>query len=114
MFRYFLFLLLVSPVLSAADMRDPTRPPESAGQTANNNMVEQRPLPLKLSGVTLAPNARSAIINGRRVEEGDWVDDARVIEIGAAGVRIKQSGASYQLRLVPISIRQDEKLPGEK
>jgi hypothetical protein len=69
--------------------------------------VGPRPFPeLKLQGIYYRLNDPSVMINGRTLENGDFVEDVKLIEIGRKEVTVELDGQQKVLRL--------QKAPGFK
>ena len=78
----------------ADTLRDPMRPPQSAG--AHVRATEAAPV---LSAVFFAGARRSAIFNGRLVKPGDEVGGYSIEDVLAEGVRYRHAGAVHELHL---------------
>ena len=103
----FSLLVLVLPiavlgVVSAsahAQLDDPTRPPGHrlvlpGGKKATKDIK------FSLSSVYISSVRRTAVINDRRVEQGDHVNGAKVVEILPAAVKLKRQGKVFTVRLL--------------
>ncbi len=96
-------LLLAFPMLlSAEELRDPTRPPdaplEESGRIGTSSYAAG---PLYLSAILISPERRLATINGQRVRTGEQVGSALVLEITPVGVRVELDGEILNLHLAP-------------
>ena len=87
-----------------AELRDPTRPSYISNETASYLAEVQNRY--ELSSVLVGDNRRSAVINGKRVTEGDWIDSARVEKIGKSGVTIKVQNTEIKLALSAYDIKK--------
>ncbi len=101
MFRSFLVLALLcglGVVPSArAELGDPTRPPDIS--TVSVESLESGDAPFRVSSILMAPGRKIAIVNESRVEVGDEVGGATVIEINAQAVLLKLAGQEIELRI---------------
>jgi len=57
------------------------------------------PLDLRLDGVLISDSNRSALINGRVVREGDFVDHIQITEISPRGIRAVANEESFSMRI---------------
>lgn len=91
--------LLASPAAAVAQaMADPTRPPEGVVSAESEEDAVRLPV---LQSVIIAQHKRSAIIDGRLVEIGSRVGDARVVEITERRVTLRAGGQRQVLHLFP-------------
>ena len=74
---------------SAADLRDPTRPPNAPAAVMSR---VGGPVSLQLQAVIGTGQSRVAIVNGKVVRVGDKVDGAVIDEISSATVRYTRGG----------------------
>ncbi len=88
-------LLVLLPTASANELRDPTRPYSATPRSAD------AATPYQLSAVFVARDRRVAIINGRRVVEGDRIGGATVTAIHDNRVQLNRSGKEVVVRLLP-------------
>ena len=95
--------LTALPVPGSA-LIDPTRP-ASHGQAAAAHAGESR-RGWTLDSTLVAPDRRVAVINGKRVSEGESVDGARVIEIRKLDVLIQADGRRMTLQLLPDIVKK--------
>lgn len=106
-----LLALLVGPAQADDLLRDPTRPPASV------ESVRVAPLASgswTLSSVLFSPQRRVATINGKTVQEGDRVDDARVLRIEAAAVYLQAGSRQLKLLLTPGQIKRPARHVGRE
>lgn len=96
---------LFSLSAGAGELADPMEPPEYRDR---EKPVAKKPptVHYTLTSTFIAPERRVAIINGRRVSEGDWVGGARVVEIQPSSVRLVRRGRAYRLSLVPLATKR--------
>ncbi len=85
-----------TPIISQAQLDDPTRPPGHRLALPNGQKVVTRYV---VSSVRLSATRRSAIINDRSVEIGDTVNGARVIAIYPSSVKLKKQGKFFTIRI---------------
>jgi MSHA biogenesis protein MshK len=86
----------------ATTLDDPMRPPRAASAAA----TAQTPS-WTLESTLVADAQRSAIVNGRPVEVGDWVGGARVLAINPGRVRLAGPQGEFTLSLRTPTIRQE-------
>lgn len=96
-------LLLALPTTGGV-LIDPTRP------VSQGRSMPVRPATVQsgwtLNSTLVAPTRRVAVINGKRVSEGESVDGARVIEIRKLDVLIQTTGKRITLQLLPDIVRK--------
>lgn len=87
---------VVSEVLSFDQLSDPTRPTgwKKAAPASRQPVTKQ----FTLNYLLISPLRRQAIINGKKVTVGEWVDGARVASITEHEVRLQVDGS---LRVLP-------------
>ncbi len=103
MARSFLVLALLwglGMVPSArAELGDPTRPPDVSTVAVESLESGQGDAPFRVSSILMAPGRKVAIVSGSRVEVGDEVGGATVIEINAQAVLLEIAGEVIELRI---------------
>lgn len=72
---------------------DPTKPLTAYVKVGDVKQPEQGYV---LSSLIVGKRMPSAIINGQRVQKGDLVDGAKVVEINRTGVKLN-TGSEYQI-----------------
>ena len=98
-------LSLVGTSVGAEPLSDPTRPPVRSVDP--DRPVEEEPgTPLELQAVFFAEGRRLAIVNDQRVEPGDIVLAARVIEIGRDHILLSRDGETIELELVRENVKR--------
>ncbi len=80
-----------------AGLGDPTQPPNLASVAVET--LDSGEAPFRLSSILIAPERQVAIVNGARVEVGDEVSGATVIEISAWAVLLEMAGEEIELRI---------------
>lgn len=97
--------LLVAVLLAAAaaEVPDPTRPPDSVGAAVGDAPRAQRWL---LQSTVIGPKHRHAVINGENLRVGDVIDGARIKAIEAGRVRLIGPDGSIELTLTFQSIHK--------
>lgn len=85
---------------NAAALRDPTRPTDPALYFSGGHSGGWT-----LQSILVSNNRRIAIINGKRVQEGDHVGSARVTRIRNSQVVIKTGDRTLKLRLRPDTLK---------
>ncbi len=95
------FMFGVLPLGHAESLGDPTRPPADfvplVVDVAGEEPLISPVWDLRL--VRITPVVRSALLNGRRVHEGDVVEEAKVLEIHSSGVLLEWAGERVQVQL---------------
>jgi len=94
--------LLSGPLLTKAEelLRDPTRPYSA------RPFVPAHVATFKVTAILVSQERRVAIVNGRRVVEGDQVDGATVIEILTDRLQLDFHGKEITTRLLPDGLRK--------
>jgi hypothetical protein len=109
--RYFIssvsIALLFGPLLADGQelLRDPTRPyavkPIATAATGGSPVSSFR-----VTAIFTSELRRVAVVNGQRVNEGDRVDGATVVEILADALRLNFQGKAITTRVLPNGFRQ--------
>ncbi len=99
----FVTALCISSASAAEQLQDPMRPPGVSAAGIRNAAVSARNY--TLSSTFIARNHKGAIINGRHVQLGDMVGNARIVEILPTEVRLRRDGRITTLHLLPISVK---------
>ncbi len=103
-------VLISGPVLADEDevLRDPTRPYNarsiavaSSGGGGGGGVASFR-----VTAIFTSDMRRVAVVNGRRVTEGDKVDGATVVEILADRLRLNLGGKAITSRVLPYGFRK--------
>lgn len=94
--------LLLGPLQTVADesRRDPTRPYSA------QSVVSSSTTAFDVSAIFVSKERRVAIVNGKRVTEGDQVNGAIVVEINQDGLRLNLHGRELTTRLLPAGLRK--------
>jgi len=95
--------------VAAESLPDPTRPFGYGIEPVV--IVEEEELPReqinwRLSGVRIAPDDRSAILNGKLLRKGGMVDGAEVVEINPDSVLIDFDNKRIRIDLLTLDIKQ--------
>ena len=103
-------LALGATVPKVAIQRDPTRPPSftSAPGEAPTLSGGGQGVPSsanRLTTTVVAAGASFAVIDGHRVEEGDFVAGARVVKIDPASVTLRGGSGPYELRFYSLPVK---------
>ena len=102
-------VLLFGPLLTdgAEALRDPTRPYAAAPVA---EPTEARAIAkvtrFSVTAILVSKKRRVAIVNGKRVSEGDQVDGATVVKILADRLRLDLDGKEFTTRLPPDALRK--------
>lgn len=105
-----LCLILLSGSAGAWALTDPTRPQDLKPEQLQDLGIELEPeVPTyTLQYVLYSSKHRFAVINGKRVREGDRVAEARIISIQPGVVRIRVPGETRELRLGYTDIKKSQ------
>ncbi|MBT8090254.1 MAG: general secretion pathway protein GspB [Gammaproteobacteria bacterium] len=96
-------LLLGSvPTADAQSDRDPTRPYSAPSVVSPGNSQSG----FNVSAIFVSKIRRVAIVNGRRVTEGDSINGAIVVEINKDALRLNLNGKELTTRLLPAGLRK--------
>ncbi len=85
---------------TAVALNDPTRPTDPALYFGSGNAGGWA-----LQSILLSDDRRIAIINGKRVREGDRIGSARVTRIRDSQVVLKTRGRTLNLQLRPSTVK---------
>jgi hypothetical protein len=97
------WLVVVAGTTGAADLRDPTRPPQGGVQ---HSAPAAPAAPLRLDFVVSSTDRRMARINGQWVAQGDTVAGATVQRIESDRVIVRRDDRTSVLRLGGEGIRK--------
>ena len=95
-------LLGFVPTASAESDRDPTRPYSVPSAVSAGSRTSA----FNVSAIFVSKVRRIAIVNGRRVTEGDSVNGAIVVEINKDALRLNLNGKELTTRLLPVGLRK--------
>jgi MSHA biogenesis protein MshK len=98
---YIAALLVLSPIVSADEVRDPMRPPFIGGGDVQRILGER----WVVTGILISPGRRLAMINDRLIGVGEKVDGARVKTIRGNGVELDVNGRLIFLKHETESVR---------
>ena len=100
-------VLLFGPLLTdgAEALRDPTRP-YAAAPVAEPTEARAKVTRFSVTAILVSQKRRVAIVNGKRVSEGDQVDGATVVKILADRLRLDLDGKEFTTRLPPDALRK--------
>ncbi len=102
-------VLLFGPLLTdgAEVLRDPTRP-YAAAPVAEPTTARAiaKATGFSVTAILVSQKRRVAIVNGKRVSEGDKVDGATVVRILADRLRLDLHGKEITTRLLPDALRK--------
>ncbi len=93
MMKYLILLWLLTTAVYA--LSDPTMPPDW------NQQESTYPIPknIILSGIFVSDNQRSAILNGKSVQVGDFMDGYEISKISSKGVYLKNIHGTFMIPL---------------
>ncbi|WP_207060650.1 hypothetical protein [Motiliproteus sp. SC1-56] len=89
-------LLALSPWASLQAASDPTRPPVVVRAAKSQPAAANQ---WRLESVIMGAGRKVAVINGRRLGEGDTLGAARVLSIDAGGVWLSSDGKRRRLQV---------------
>ncbi len=95
--------LLTGMAAQAAEVRDPLRPPGAQVRAAG---PEARPVWV-LQSTLVSAEQKTAVINGRVVAQGGWIDGARVIEVQPTWVRLRGEAGEFVIRQSKIALKKN-------
>ena len=110
-----ILLLLTSVTIQLAHaevLDDPMRPPGYALAGAGKKVSVKKGW--HLSAIRIDANRRFAIINGRTLEVGEWVNRAQVLEILPQRVRLKGAQGPFSIKLVKTQVKKVRMVQREK
>lgn len=90
------------PTASAEPDRDPTRPYSAPSLVSPGSSTSA----FNVSAIFVSKARRIAIVNGRRVTEGDSINGAIVVEINKDALRLNLNGKELTTRLLPAGLRK--------
>ena len=96
-----LLLGFVSTARAETD-RDPTRPYSAQAVVSPGSTTSA----FNVSAIFVSKVRRIAIVNGRRVTEGDSINGAVVVEINKDALRLNLNGKEITTRLLPAGLRK--------
>ncbi len=105
-------VLLAGPLLTdgAEVLRDPTRPysvaPVVTTPTGARAIAKAKATGFNVTTILVSEKRRVAIVNGKRVSEGDQVDGATVVKILADRLQLDLHGKEITTRLLPDALRK--------
>jgi hypothetical protein len=111
-----MMLIILPAVVSANPLPDPTMPYDyDATPVQVIEFTEPRDgIKWNLTGIRISEQDRSAILNGRVVRAGDWIEGAQVIDIETDAVLIEQHNDRFRIRLLDFDIKQRKDLVSAK
>ncbi len=99
------------PTIAAAELRDPTRPMDflEFGEVPGLGVTDTTPSTAHrgfvLQSILVSPTRRIAIVNGERVQKGDQIGSARVLEIEPWFVQLRGREGNIELRMTTIRVK---------
>jgi MSHA biogenesis protein MshK len=105
--RHLLALFLASASVGLAldagaqQLRDPTRPPARLASASGDGTAAPRSAGLSLQSVLIAPDRRSAIIDGSLLQIGDSISGFKVMKIEEEAVTLRGAAGIRRLQLFP-------------
>jgi hypothetical protein len=101
--------LLGTAHATAQELSDPMRPPGK--EILSGVRGKAVAAPYRLESVLIGPDRRQAIINGKRLSQGEVIGKAKLIDIQATQVTLLVAGKPTVLTLLPISIKTPSESP---
>jgi len=99
----FFWLWLFAPFCAnAAELVDPTRPPDSQFVTKPVNAGQ----PLSLTAIFIYPNYRLAIINGQPLMVGDHINEFTITAITPFTVELMRSQDSKEVLSLTLTVKR--------
>jgi hypothetical protein len=94
-----------------AGLPDPTRPPSSErttgqGKTGEGSAAGEQRAGMVLQSTMISRDARSAVINGKTLTEGERIGAATLVAINPYEVTLTKAGREIALRLMPQLVKQ--------
>lgn len=86
----------------AQALGDPMRPPGTPGPSPAQASKDSATGATRLQSVLISPGRRIAVIDGRVVQVGERVGDARLVEISESHVVLQSPAGRETLRLNPV------------
>lgn len=111
--RYLILSMLLAPVFAVAEvLTDPTRP--FGYGAAPQIVIQDIELPReqinwRLTGIRIAEQNKTAILNNKLVREDDTVDGARLLEIGPTSVLIQFEDKQIRVNLLRLNVKANER-----
>lgn len=87
--------------LLAQQLRDPTRPPAGLVQAVGDGEISVKHSGLNLQSILIAPDRRSAIIDGQLLGVGQKVSGFKVVSIEDGAVILRGAQGTRRLQLFP-------------
>lgn len=88
-----------SPLFANEVIPDPFTPPASLSRALPERDDQPAPeISLTLQATHVSRHARYAVINGKRLETGDYIGDAELVSIDPASVSLRNAGGAFLLR----------------
>lgn len=99
-----LLLMSAGGLAQAASLPDPTRPPDFAPTLAVE--IPRQIVDWEVRGITISSAARSAILNGSVVVQGQTIGPAIVVEITPTAVVLDYGGERVSVEMARQTIKQ--------
>lgn len=108
---YISIILLIPLTVGAETLPDPTRP-YGYGEIPPVVILEpdlpREQINWRLTAIRIAPQDKTAILNGRLVRVGDMVDGAVIVEINPAAVLIDFEDKRIRIDLLKVNIKKNK------
>ncbi len=101
-YLFFCFCLLVPLWVSAENMVDPTKPPDSQAVVKTTTSSQ----PLSLTAIFIYPSYRMAIINGQTLRIGDHINEYTITAINPFTVELMRSENSKEVLSLTLTVKQ--------
>ncbi len=93
----FILAVTLATTACAGELPDPTRPPQPTAMAQVGKAKKTPVTQWRLTMTRLSGKENIAMLNGKLVREGDYVQNARVVDIGPASVQLEADGGSFQV-----------------
>lgn len=111
--NYLVIFILCMPILAAAEvLTDPTRPYGYGAAPAiviQDIELPREQINWRLTGIRIAEQDKSVILNGKLAREGDIVDGASINEIEPAAVVIDFEDKQIRVNLLRLNVKANER-----
>lgn len=109
-----LVALLALPALATAadEVRDPMQPTWLRGGNSPAQSVQSPRQRFSVDTIVVSPERRVAIINGRSVGVGEWINGAKVLKIDPDAVTLELDGARFTIALAITDIKKTSRHGG--
>ena len=108
--KYLYMILLFTVSQMAISQQDPMMPPwlKVEKKQVEKKVVKKKQEKWKLNQIVVTKKEKIANVNGEVLQEGEYINGAKIVEIKSDSIRLAKSGKTWSLELTkPIpTIRQ--------